>query len=296
MTKLRVFEVGPRDGLQSEAVALSLSDRKTLIEKLVAAGLRDIEVGSFVRADRIPQLQNSAELLRSLKQQAGLNYWAFVPNEVGLAQAIEAAVDGASFFVGASDTFCKKNVNRSQSEILGELKKLFPLSRRAKIRSRIYLSTLVYCPYEGHIPPKKVADLALRLVDLGAQEIVLSDTTGHAGPRSLSTVLERVLKKIPAKKIALHLHDTRGLALTNVYVGLEYGIHTFDSSAGGMGGCPYAPGAAGNLATEDLVNFLAGLGKLKGIDLGRLAQASRFAESKLGKKLPSKVLKTLEPR
>lgn len=294
MSKLRVFEVGPRDGLQSESARLSLADRKQLVELLVQAGLRDIEVGSFVRADRIPQLAESDKLLKILPRQKGLRYWAFVPNEVGLRQALAAGIDGASFFVGVSDTFCHKNVNRSQAEILAELARIVPVARKAKILSRVYVSTLVYCPYEGNIDPKRVANLVGRLAKLGIQEIVLSDTTGHANPRSLQKVLDLVLKKVPAKQLALHLHDTRGLGLTNVYVGMENGIQTFDSSTGGMGGCPYAPGAAGNLATEDLVNMLAGMGKLPGVDLGRIAKASHFAETKLGKKLPSKVLKTLE--
>ena len=297
--KASVFEVGPRDGLQSESACLSLEDRKELIRMLVASGLKRIEVGSFVRSDRIPQLKDTDQLFKALRalpkaEIRDVEFWAFVPNEIGFQKAAESGVDGMSFFVAASDTFCQKNVNRSQEELVTELSKLLPMARKKKISTRIYLSTLVYCPFEGVTDPKKVERLVKALRDIGADEIALSDTTGHANPRSIRKVLERVLKAAPAKKFALHLHDTRGLALANVLEGINHDISTFDSSAGGMGGCPYAPGAAGNLATEDLVNMLAGMGLLADTDLGKVAQASMFAQEKLGKKLPSKVLRTLE--
>ena len=297
--RANVFEVGPRDGLQSEARTLSVETRVELIRLLVAAGLPDIEVGSFVRSDRIPQLAGTSEVLGKLSkmtatERGGARFWAFVPNEHGLEQAIAAGLDGASFFIGASDTFCRKNVNRGRDELFKELPALFKKATKNKLKTRVYLSTLVYCPYEGPVAPQKVIHLVEQLFDAGAHEIALSDTTGDANPRSLRTVLEGVLKKHPAKNFALHLHDTRGLALANVLEGLSHGLTRFDSSVGGMGGCPYAPGASGNLATEDLLNMLSGMGLSRGVVLGRVAKAGFFAEQALGKKLPSSMLRTLE--
>lgn len=298
VSRAQIFEVGPRDGLQSEKKIFSVEERFELVRRLAAAGLPRIEVGSFVRADRIPQLAETGRLLKRLHQEKFPHprpeFWTFVPNERGLEEAISAGVDGVSFFIATSETFCQKNVNRSQAELLAELKKLLPQAKRAKIKMRIYVSTLVYCPYEGNIAPTRVAQIVRKLIAFGAQEIVLSDTTGHANPRSLAKVLNRVLPLAGARRLALHMHDTRGLALANVLEGLRHGISIFDSSVGGLGGCPYAPGASGNLASEDLVNMLLGMGLLKKVDLGKLGLAARFAENILGRQVPSKVLRTLE--
>lgn len=295
-SKASVFEVSPRDGLQSEHKILSVDERVELIRLLVNAGMPDIEVGSFVKADRIPQLQNTAQVVRDLKAkgaQGKSRFWAFIPNDHGLSQAIGAGLDGASFFSATSDTFCQRNVNRTQAEILRDLGPLLKKARQNGLKSRVYLSTLVYCPYEGEIGPKKVYALAAKLVDLGAKEIVLSDTTGHANPKSLAKVLAPLVADFAPSLFALHLHDTRGLALANILEATRFGLSRFDSSVGGTGGCPYAPGASGNLATEDLVYMLQGMGSLKGIDLSKLGEAGRFVQSLLGRELPSRVLKTL---
>jgi hydroxymethylglutaryl-CoA lyase len=295
---ISIFEVGPRDGLQSEEKVLSPDSRTQLIEKLVLAGLEDIEVGSFVRADKIPQLQDTSLVLAACQKirQAqklspkNLRFWAFVPNQRGFEDALKAKVDGASFFIAASKTFCQKNVNRSQEDLLLEIEKLLPLARKNKIASRVYLSTISFCPYEGKIDSKVVISLVQKLFKFGAKELVLRDTTGSSNPFELEALLKNLTKKVPASRLALHLHDTRGLALTNIYSAMKFGIRRFDSSIGGMGGCPYAPGASGNLSTEDLANLLFHSKKFKKVDLSKLCEAGAFAQELLGKKLPSKFL------
>jgi len=299
--RAQIFEVGPRDGLQSQPRILSLDDRERLVLDLVDAGLRDVEVGSFVRDDRIPQLAGTRELFvrldsaRSRYKKLAPRFWSFVPNLKGLHDALETSTDGVSFFVAASDTFCRKNVNRSQSELFEELAHLLPAARKAGRLTRVYLSTITFCPYEGIIRPSQVQKVVSRLADLGAKEIALGDTTGHATPGDIEKLLTPLLKKWKPALFAMHLHDTRSLALANVSKSLEMGIAKFDSSAGGLGGCPYAPGAAGNLATEDLVYMLQAQGLMKApVDIGAVARCSRRLESVLGSPLPSKVLKTLE--
>jgi hydroxymethylglutaryl-CoA lyase len=293
-SQLRVFEVGPRDGLQAESAHLAPEARAQFVLNLEAAGLSDIEVGSYVKDDWIPQLAKTSDVLKMIRQTKKrphkAKFWAFVPNAKGLQRAQEDEIDGASFFVAASDTFCKKNVNRSLVELSAELPNLLKTCKKSKISSRVYLSTLVYCPYEGPTPLKKVTDLISFLIDSGSREIVLSDTTGHATEVSLKKIFDKVLKKHSPKKFAVHFHDTRGLALMNARIALSYGIQTVDSSAGGIGGCPYAPGASGNLATEDLVNWGQQLGGLKSVDLSKIANASLQIEELLKKRLPGRVV------
>ncbi len=291
-----IFEVGPRDGLQSEQKIFTVQERIELVEKLMDAGLKDIEVGSFVREDRIPQLAKTAEVISGLKSKKknDVRFWAFIPNQKGLDNAVAAGVSGASLFTACSNTFCQKNVNRSQDELFSELKLLIPQTAALKLKTRVYLSTLVFCPYEGHIKPQVVLEQVKKLADLGTNEIVLSDTTGHANPQSISHVLELLLKTYPAKQFALHLHDTRGLGLSNILRGLEFGLTRFDSSIAGMGGCPYAPGASGNLSTEDLANMLLGMGIECQIDLGLLSKAGLYCEQKLSRTLGSRVLRTFD--
>ena len=292
-----IYEVGPRDGIQSEKATWTIAERVDLVRGLMQAGLKDIEVGSFVREDLLPQVAGTSEIILALKKEKSRTrsrLWAFVPNKVGLDNAIESGVDGVSFFVGVSDTFCKKNVNRSRAELLDALPPLLKEAKKKKLLSRVYVSTLVYCPYEGAVSPREVAKVVSILVKAGATQIVLSDTTGDANPRSLQNVLKLLVPKYGARKFALHLHDTRGLALANIMLGMKYGISNFDSSIGGMGGCPYAPGASGNLATEDLANLLLGMGVLKGVDLGQLSRVGHECEKILNRKLPAKILRTLE--
>jgi hydroxymethylglutaryl-CoA lyase len=301
LPQAQIFEVGPRDGLQSQSRVLEVGRRLEMVTRLLKAGLRDIEVGSFVRDDRIPQLAGTAQLLRRLenkkKQFKKLNprFWVFVPNKKGLELALDSSADGYAFFIAASNTFCKKNVNRTQSELLLELKELLATARKARIPTRVYLSTITYCPYEGVIVPRQVQKIAQKLFDMGAEEIALGDTTGHATPKEIRSLLELLKKYWSPKHFAMHLHDTRALSLANVWESLHLGVSKFDSAVGGLGGCPYAPGAAGNLATEDLAYMLGRQNLLKNdLDLRALARCSRWLERELGASLPSKVLKTLE--
>ncbi len=295
--EIRIFEVSPRDGLQAEAVSLDVAARVRIIEGLIEAGLTDIEVGSFVREDLVPQLARTEEVVASLRSRPKLagkaRLWAFVPNDKGMDKAIDAGVDGVGLFVAASETFCRKNVNRTQKELLDAMEPLLKRARRAKMKARVYVSTIVHCPYEGTVEPKSVAKLVDTLVEMGANSISLGDTTGHGTPLSVRKVLEKVLKKHSPARFALHLHDTRGTALANVLEGMQHGIKVFDSSAGGTGGCPYAPGAAGNLATEDLLYMLQGMGTSRSVSLEKVASVSRFISKELGKGLPSKTFQAL---
>ena len=298
MAALSIFEVGPRDGLQSESKVLSVEERVQLISALMDSGLQDIEIGSFVRADKIPQLKDTDRVVansQALRKAKGLSskklrFWTFVPNQRGFDDAVKSQVDGVSFFIAVSPTFCVKNVNRTQEEILAELKLLLIQAKKNKVLSRVYISTISYCPYEGDIAPAKAIKLATAIYKLGANEVVLSDTTGSSDPFALERILKVLVKKIPRSKLALHLHDTRGLALTNIFSALKFGLTRFDSSLGGMGGCPYAPGASGNLSTEDLANMLMKSKKLKGVNMLKLCEAGRLAQNLLEKKLPSKFL------
>ncbi len=294
---MRLLEVGPRDGLQNEKKILTLDQRESFISGLVDAGLTHIEVGSFVKKEAIPQLQDTAELLSRViklkKKNSSLNFWAFVPNERGLEDALQTKIDGIALHTATSETFVKKNINRTFAENKIALKNIFHSLKKDKRKSRIYLSTLVYCPFEGIISPKKVFAWTDFLLDLGYKEIALSDTTGHAHPNNLKPILEPLLKKYSAKNFALHFHDTRGTALLNTHYALSLGYTLFDSSLGGAGGCPYAPGASGNLATEDLIYYLQSRGKCKDISLNKLATTSKNLETWLDKKLPSKVFQSL---
>lgn len=298
MASLSIFEVGPRDGLQSEAKILDVDQRVLLVSSLIDAGLQDIEIGSFVRADKIPQLKDTDQVVQkcvALRKAKGLSakklrFWAFVPNQRGFDDAMKTGVDGVSFFIAVSKTFCLKNVNRTQDKLLAELKVLLALAKKHKVLSRVYISTISHCPYEGVIAPAKAVALATQIYKLGAKEVVLSDTTGASDPFAIEKILKVLVKKIPRAKLALHLHDTRGLALTNIFSALRFGITRFDSSLGGMGGCPYAPGASGNLSTEDLANMLLKSKKLQGINMPKLLEAGALAQALLNKQLPSKFL------
>lgn len=299
--RAEIFEVGPRDGLQSQPKILNLDQREKFVLSLLDAGLRDIEVGSFVRDDRIPQLANTHELLarldksRSRYKKLNPRFWVFVPNMRGLEDALQTSADGVAFFVAASDTFCQKNVNRTQEELFSELKELIPKARKAKRLVRVYLSTITFCPYEGPIQPAQVIKVVKRLVAMGVKEIALGDTTGHATPRDIEKLLTPILKRWKPSLFAMHLHDTRALSLANVWQSLKMGITKFDSSSGGLGGCPYAPGAAGNLATEDLLYMLQAQDLLASpVDIAAVAKCSRWLEGALGAPMTSKVLKTLE--
>jgi hydroxymethylglutaryl-CoA lyase len=289
--EVTVYEVGPRDGLQNEARNVPTADKIRFIDALVAAGIRSIEITSFVSPKWIPQLADAAEVARGVQRPAGVRMSALVPNRRGLDTALAAGMREIAVFMSASETHNKKNVNKSIEDTLAAFREVVPVARDAGVAVRAYLSTCFGCPYEGDVDPARVVELTGRLVDLGVYQISISDTIGVANPRQVEDVLGRVLAKHPLSALAVHFHDTQGTALANCVTALQMGITTLDAAAGGLGGCPYAPGASGNLATEDLVAMLHAMGIATGIDLDKLIEASRGASAFVGHELPSKYLK-----
>jgi hydroxymethylglutaryl-CoA lyase len=286
---IRVVEVGPRDGLQNERAAPATADKIAFVDRLSAAGLPAIEVAAFVSPKWVPRMADAAEVAQGIARRAGTTYSALVPNLAGLERARQAGILDVAIFTAASETFSRKNINQGIDESLAAYSSVVDAARAAGIRVRGYLSTCFGCPYEGPVDPTRVASLAERLIAMGVYEVVLGDTIGVAHPGQVRAVLGGVGERVPVDRMALHFHDTRGTALANVLVALDLGVTTFDASAGGLGGCPYAPGAAGNLATEDLVYLLDGLGLRTGIDLAGVVAASQFIESRLDHPLPSRV-------
>ncbi|RPH68989.1 MAG: hydroxymethylglutaryl-CoA lyase [Myxococcaceae bacterium] len=285
-----VYEVGPRDGLQNELRIVPLEGKLRLIAALVEAGERRIEATSFVSPRWIPQLSDAEEVLKSLPRVPGVTYSALVPNLRGLERARAAGLGEAAVFISASETHSKKNINKSIAEALSVAGDVTHGALAAGMRVRAYLSVVWGCPYEGTVAVDRVVDLCRRLADMGIYQLSLGDTVGVGVPNQTEEILEAVSRHVPVEKLALHLHDTRGLALANALVGLSAGVTTFDASIGGLGGCPYAPGAAGNLATEDVVNMLHRMGVETGIDLGKLVEAGEVAQELIGRKLSGKFL------
>jgi hydroxymethylglutaryl-CoA lyase len=283
-----IVEVGPRDGLQNEARTVATADKIAFVDRLSAAGLRVIEAGAFVSPKWVPQMGDAADVFDGITRKPGVRYPALVPNLAGLERAAAARVDEVAIFAAASETFSRRNINQSIDESLEIYRAVCARAAEMNIRVRAYLSTAFGCPFEGAVNPARVAELAEALVAMGAFEVAVSDTIGIAHPGQVPEVVEAVAARIPRSRIALHFHDTRGTALANVLVALDLGITTFDASAGGLGGCPYAPGATGNLATEDLVFMLRGMGIETGVDLERLVEASAFIEERIGHPLPSR--------
>jgi hydroxymethylglutaryl-CoA lyase len=296
-TRITVYEVGPRDGLQNEAQIVPLDGKLSLVAALVEAGVSRIEAASFVSPRWIPALADSAELVARLPPRPGVQYVALVPNGTGLARLLEArgratpaATVDAAVFLSASESHNKKNVNKSIDETFRAFGEVIGPALSAGLRVRGYVSTAWGCPYEGRVDPRKVAEIAERLLGLGCWQVSLGDTIGVGTPNQTREIVGLLTQRARPGSIALHMHDTRGTALANVLAGLEAGITTFDASVGGMGGCPYAPGASGNLATEDLVYMLHGMGYETGIDLARLVAAGELAERLVGRPLPGKTL------
>jgi hydroxymethylglutaryl-CoA lyase len=285
-----VYEVSPRDGLQNERVTVPLADKLRLIDAVVAAGLKRVEITSFVSPKWIPQLADADEVAEARKAPPGVEFSALVPNPQGLARAKHAGLREVAVFLSASETHNRKNVNKSIDLTLQAFEETVGPAREAGMRVRGYVSTVWGCPYEGYVDPRRSIGIAKRLVEMGCYQVSLSDTIGVGTPRQTHEIIEMALAELPREAIAMHMHDTRGTALANIVVGLELGIRDFDASIGGLGGCPYAPGAAGNVATEDLVYMLNGMGIATGIDLDRLVEAGRVASGVVGRALPSKVL------
>jgi hydroxymethylglutaryl-CoA lyase len=292
-----VYEVSPRDGLQNEAAPVPLEDKLRLIRALIAAGLRRIELTSFVSPRWVPQLADADELIRALTPRPdGVTFSALVPNATGLERALAVGLGEIAVFLSASETHNRKNTNKSSAQSLETFAEVVPPARAAGVRVRAYVSTVWGCPYEGHVPVERSLEITRALLELDCYQVSLGDTIGVGTPLQTRKLVERFLAEIPADKLALHFHDTRGTALANALVGLELGVRDFDSSVGGLGGCPYAPGAAGNLASEDLVFMLHGMGIHTGIDLELLIEAGRVAERVVGRALPGKVHQAGLPR
>ena len=283
-----VVEVGPRDGLQNEAVTIGVEDKIAFVDMLSAAGCPVVEFGAFVSPRWVPQMADSADVYARLNKKPGTRYPALVPNLEGLERANSAGVRDVAVFAASSETFSRRNINKSIDESLAVYREVCARASELGIRVRGYLSTAFGCPFEGAVGPARVASIASALIEMGVYEVAVSDTIGIAHPGQVPVVIERVVEKVPLERIALHFHDTRGTALANVLTALDLGVTTFDASAGGLGGCPYAPGATGNLATEDLIYMLSGLGIATGIALDALVEASAFVESRIGHPLPSR--------
>jgi isopropylmalate/homocitrate/citramalate synthase len=294
--RVTVVEVGPRDGLQNEAVAVSTADKIELVNRLTEAGLPVIEVSAFVSPKWVPQMADAAQVFAGISRRAGTRYSALVPNLAGLDRALAAGVSEIAIFASSTETFSRKNINQSIDESLANYRQVCERAFAAGLRVRGYLSTAFGCPFEGEVEPAQVALMAERIADLGVYEVSVSDTIGIAHPGQVPRVLNAVLARVPVERVALHFHDTRGAALANVHAALPFGIATFDASAGGLGGCPYAPGAAGNLATDDLIYMLDGMGIETGVSLTALSRASAFIESKLDHRLPSKFAQAARSR
>ncbi len=288
--RVTVVEVGPRDGLQNEARALSVEDRVAFCRELVAAGLSVVEVGAMVSPKRVPQMAGSDEVLRQVERRPGLRLPVLVPNRKGFEAARAAGAREVAVFTAASETFNRRNINASIDESFARFAEFVPEARRDGLWVRGYVSTCFGCPYEGRVAPEKVVEVARRLVELGGDEVSIGDTIGVAVPSQVAEMMGRLGETLPRERLAVHLHDTRGTALANVLAALQEGIATVDSAAGGLGGCPFAPGASGNLATEDLLYMLHGMGIETGVDLGKVVRASRGLASRLGRALPSRYL------
>ncbi|HEV2265369.1 MAG TPA: hydroxymethylglutaryl-CoA lyase [Stellaceae bacterium] len=290
---VRVVEVGPRDGLQNEAKTVPTATKIALIERLADAGLKTIEAGSFVSPKWVPQMADTAAVMQALKRRLGVAYQVLVPNLQGFEAARAAKADEVAIFAAASETFSRRNINCSIAESIDRFVPVTEAAKAAGVRVRGYISCVVDCPYEGAVAPAAVADVAARLLSLGCYEISLGDTIGSGTPARVVAMIDTVARRVPREKLAIHCHDTYGQALANILAALENGIATVDSSVAGLGGCPYAPGAAGNVASEDVVYMLDGLRVEHGVDLTKLAAAGRFISDALGREPASKCAKAL---
>jgi isopropylmalate/homocitrate/citramalate synthase len=293
---VKVIEVGPRDGLQNENVTIPTQAKVDYITALGDAGLRVIEAGAFVSPKWVPQMADSAAVYRDIPKDPGVEYPVLVPNMKGLERAIEVGVTSIAIFTAASESFNKRNINMSIDESFENFAQVVPRALGEGMRVRGYVSTAFGCPYEGEVPPEKVLEVVARLLDLGCYEVSVGDTIGVGTPMQVQGVIGMLLQVIPPKRLAMHFHDTRGTALANTLAALEMGITTFDSSAGGLGGCPYAPGASGNMATEDLIYLLDGMGIESGVDLKRLVEASSIIAPYLDHPLPGRYLQACTRR
>lgn len=290
---VNVVEVGPRDGLQNEPVQLSTITRVSMIEKLVLSGLKVIEAGAFVSPKRVPQMSQTAEVLANLPTDPTVRYPVLVPNLQGYSEALKAGASEIAIFAAASESFSQNNINCSIDQSIQTYREVCKEARQDGLRIRGYISCVLGCPYEGHIDPKLVAELSEQLLELGCYEISLGDTIGVGTPGKVQHLIDFCLRRAPAERYAVHFHDTYGQALANIYASLETGIATVDASIGGLGGCPHAPGATGNVATEEVVYMLDGLGIETGIYLNELIEVVIFISNALNRKPTSRASKAL---
>ncbi len=293
MSLIQVVEVGPRDGLQNEKATLSQQDKFEFIKHLAASGLKRIEVGAFVSPKWVPQMEGSQELITQIFKRRqefpkAAEFSALVPNVKGMEDALTTAIPEIAIFGAASESFSKRNINCTINESLERFQQVTKMAKQNKRKVRGYLSVAFGCPYEGPVSEKKVIELVQAYLKMGVYEVSIGDTIGVATPKQVRSLLKKLKTKVPLKKIALHMHDTRGTALANVLAGIDLGVRVFDSSFGGLGGCPYARGASGNLATDDLVYMLHGMGFKTGVDLGKLITYASKMESVVGRKLKSR--------
>lgn len=289
MTCVKIVEVGPRDGLQNEKQQLDTASKLELIRRLAASGLTTIEAGAFVSPKWVPQMTDSLQVLQALDLSGPVNYPVLVPNDKGMELALAAGVREIAVFGAASESFSQKNINASIAESLARFDSVLACARRENIRVRGYVSCVVDCPYEGAIAQAKVAEVAARLLDMGCYEISLGDTIGTGTPNRVLDMLAAVSQLVPMDKLAGHFHDTYGMAISNIHASFQAGIRTFDSSVAGLGGCPYARGASGNVATEDVVYLMNGLGVDCGIKLPQLVETAWFVSGLLGRAPASRV-------
>ena len=288
-SRVTVVDVGPRDGLQNEAAPIATADKIEFINRLTAARLPAIEVSAFVSPKWVPQMADASEVFAAIRRDPRIRYSALVPNLAGLDRAHAAGVSDVAIFAAASESFSRRNINQTIDASLETYRAVCARAAGLNMRVRAYVSTAFGCPFEGEVSPARVAAVSEALIAMGAFEVAVSDTIGIAHPGQVPRIVEAVASLVPLDRIALHFHDTRGTALANVLAALQLGIATFDSSCGGLGGCPYAPGATGNLATEDLIYMLDGLGIETGVSLASLLDASAFIEPRLDHPLPSRV-------
>ncbi len=295
MAKIRIFEVGPRDGLQNEKTPVDLDTRLDFISGLYAAGLRDVEVGLFVRPDKVPQMKDTEKVYEAIRSgrillPKGAKAWSLFANEKGWERAQNARANHLAVFTGVTETFVKKNIGMSISDSLIKFEDLIQAAKSKKVEVRGYISVAFGCPYEGKVAPAKTLQLIGRFLKMGVSEVSIGDTIGVATPADVDKIIAPAIKRWGPKKIAVHFHDTRGTALANALRSYQLGVRTFDSSAGGLGGCPFAPGAKGNLATEDLVYMFHGMKVATGVQLERLCDVSLKLQRKMGRTLTSRYL------
>ena len=287
--KVQIVEVGPRDGLQNEKIWVETETKIALIEKLADAGLTKIESASFVSPKWVPQMKDAFEVLSGIERRPGVTYPVLTPNLKGFERALEAGVTEVAVFGAASEAFSQKNINCSISESVERFRPVLEAAQKNNVRVRGYISCVLGCPYQGEVPLENVVNLAEKMLEMGCYEISLGDTIGIGTPLQAKKMVETVAEKVPVSNLALHFHDTRGQALANIYACLELGVSVIDTSVSGLGGCPYAPGASGNVATEDVVYMLHGIGIKTGVDIEKLIETGRFISDVFGRLPQSRV-------